>query len=110
MTRPITLILIAETVCSYYDVSMDDLVGSARTTYINSARQMFMHLACKLSERSLPEIASFIHRSCHTTVMHGAGRVVAGDGITRARATELEAIITGRPLRVAAGRNGLVTA
>jgi chromosomal replication initiator protein len=62
---------IVRAVCDHYGTSEIDLLSDRRAREFARPRQVAMWLGRKLTFRSLPEIARFLRRGDHTTVMHG---------------------------------------
>ena len=68
--------LIISQVCKFYSVDESVLRGTQRTRGVSEARQMSMYLIRKLTNLSLPDIASEFAKD-HTTVMHSIRKVEA---------------------------------
>lgn len=66
--RPIHAVAIEA--CERHQISMAQLLSSARSAYIVRARQEVMYRAHHELGVSLPVIGHFLHRD-HTTVLHG---------------------------------------
>jgi len=59
-----------------FNLDGDDIVGKRRTARINHARQITMYLIRELTELSLPQIGQLLGGRSHTTVLHGANKIV----------------------------------
>ena len=62
---------IVRAVCDHYNLPMIDLLSDRRSREVSRPRQVAMWIARKMTIRSLPEIARYLRRGDHTTVMHG---------------------------------------
>ena len=82
-TGAYTLKLIADRVCRFHGVSLDELRGKNRKRRFVLARQCFCYWARQLTEAHYPHIGRFLDRD-HTTVLHGER--VYRDRASRARA------------------------
>ncbi len=71
----ITAAMIMGATAEFFDVSLDDLVGSSRSRVLVNARQMAMYLCRELTDMSLPRIGEQFGGRDHTTVMHANKRV-----------------------------------
>jgi chromosomal replication initiator protein len=61
----------------YFNISIDDLMGSSRSRVLVSARQMAMYLCRELTDLSLPKIGEKFGNRDHTTVMHAERKIRA---------------------------------
>ncbi len=61
----------------YFDISIDDLVGSSRSRVLVAARQMAMYLCRELTDLSLPKVGEQFGNRDHTTVMHAERKIKA---------------------------------
>ena len=75
--KKITVQLIMDTVCDYYSVSMNELVGATRKREITVPRQIAIYLTRELTGMSLPQIGNEFGGRDHTTVMHSCKIVEA---------------------------------
>ncbi len=66
---------IAESVASFYNISMDDLVKQSRKKEFVKPRQIAMYLIRKELDNSFPSIGDFFGGRDHTTVMHAVEKV-----------------------------------
>ncbi|WP_106850188.1 chromosomal replication initiator protein DnaA [Blastococcus sp. Marseille-P5729] len=66
---------IMQQVCTYYDVSIDDLCGRNRSKTLVMPRQIAMYLCRELTDLSLPRIGQQFGGKDHTTVMHAVKKV-----------------------------------
>ena len=64
-----TLQGILDSVCSFYNISSDDIKGTCRMANIVKARQVAMYLSKELTSESLNSIGEFLKRK-HTTVLY----------------------------------------
>ncbi len=71
----ITVDMIIEAVCQYYDVLDDDIKGSSRSRRIVGPRQMVMYLSREETKTSLPQIGEVLGGRDHTTIMYGHSKV-----------------------------------
>lgn len=60
---------------SFFDVSMDDLVGPNRSQTLVQARQISMYLCREMTDLSLPKIGQLFGGRDHTTVMHAYRKI-----------------------------------
>ena len=95
-TGAYTLKLIADRVCRFHGVSLDELRGVSRKRRFVLARQCFCYWARQLTEAHYPHIGRFLDCD-HTTVLHGER--VYRERASRARARRRE----GRRLAAQAG-------
>lgn len=72
-TRP-RVDAIVEHVAEHFSLTRDDLVGKGRTRLVSGPRQIAMYLSCKLTDDTLPQIASVFNRD-HSTVVHARDKV-----------------------------------
>ncbi len=72
----ITPELIIETVCDHYNITLDQIRSSNRSSNITRPRMICMYL-CRnmLSNMTLKQIGSYLGNRNHTTVMHGAENI-----------------------------------
>ncbi|WP_375484616.1 chromosomal replication initiator protein DnaA [uncultured Jatrophihabitans sp.] len=61
----------------YFQISLDDLVGTSRSRTLVGARQMAMYLCRELTDLSLPKIGEKFGNRDHTTVMHAERKIRA---------------------------------
>ena len=66
---PLTIRTIQERVSEYFDIQISEMRSLRRNRSIARPRQVAMHLACRLTEHSLPVIGNCFNRD-HTTVRH----------------------------------------
>ena len=81
--------------CKYYNLSTNNFLSKRRQNGIVKVRQVAMHLACQMTDCSLPEIGRRFRRD-HTTVMHANRKymaLVANDPEIKAEIDELMEII-----------------
>jgi chromosomal replication initiator protein len=75
--KKVTAQLIMDTVCEYYSVSYNELVGATRKREITVPRQIAIYLTRELTGMSLPQIGNEFGGRDHTTVMHSCKLVEA---------------------------------
>ncbi len=75
--KQVTAELIMQTVCEYYGVTLNDLVGPTRKREITVPRQIAIFLTREMTGMSLPQIGSVFGGRDHTTVMHSCKTVEA---------------------------------
>lgn len=73
-TRKITVKLIQEEVCKYYNIKLEDFRSRKRTKNIAYPRQIAMYLARELTDLSLPKIGEEFGKD-HTTVIHAYEKI-----------------------------------
>lgn len=67
--------IIIDVVSSYYDLTVDELVGKGRAKRYVQARQIAMYLCRELTDLSLPKLGAAFGGRDHTTVMHAERRI-----------------------------------
>lgn len=96
--KAVTLSKIAESVASFYSITMEDLLKQSRRKEFVKPRQTAMYIARKELGSSFPSIGEFFGGRDHTTVMHGVEKVekavVSNDGIKQEVELILEKIYT----------------
>ena len=73
--KAITPELIINTVCSYYDVSLDDFKSNKRTKEIAYPRQIAMYLLYSMCSLKYEKIAEITGRKDHTTVLYAVKKI-----------------------------------
>lgn len=68
---------------SYFEVSMDDLIGPNRSQTLVQARQISMYLCREMTDLSLPKIGQLFGGRDHTTVMHAYRKIKEQMGSNR---------------------------
>ncbi|MBR3644985.1 MAG: chromosomal replication initiator protein DnaA [Lachnospiraceae bacterium] len=71
----ITCERILDIVAEHQDISVTDLLSPKRTKDIAYARQIYMYLARKLTDKTDSDIGSVVNRSDHSTVIHGVKKI-----------------------------------
>jgi len=71
----ITLDNIQRTVADYYNLKINDIIGTRRSRSVARPRQMAMSLSKELTNHSLPEIGKAFGGRDHTTVIHACKKV-----------------------------------
>lgn len=89
--RQVTFELIAETVCSHYNIDSDLLYGKSRKREISDARQVVMYLAKKLTQLSSTNIGLRLSRN-HATVLHACKTIEERLSIEKELREDLETI------------------
>lgn len=75
--RNITIQDIQKTVCEYFSISHNELIGRRRDQKIVKPRQVAMYLCKELTGGSYPEIGQEFGGRDHTTVMHSCRKIDA---------------------------------
>lgn len=73
--RNITIREIQKTVCEYFSISMNELIGKRRDQKVVKPRQVAMYLCKELTGSSYPEIGQEFGGRDHTTVMHSCRKI-----------------------------------
>lgn len=73
-TRQITIKLIQEEVCKYYNIKFEDFKSRKRTKNIAYPRQIAMYLSREMTDLSLPKIGEEFGKD-HTTVIHAYEKI-----------------------------------
>lgn len=73
--KPISISVIQQEVCKFYQINKNDLVGNKRSQSIVFPRQMAMYLSRELTDHSLPKIGSEFGGRDHTTVMYANEKI-----------------------------------
>lgn len=74
-TRQVTSGIIMREAATYYDVTVEDLIGPSRRRPLVVARQVAMYLHRELTELSLPRIGEIFGDRDHTTVLHAQRKI-----------------------------------
>lgn len=94
--RQITVELIQEKVCSYYDMDVKLLQAKSRKREIVQARQISMYLSKKYTDYSLARIGSMLGKKDHATVLH-ACKTIADlmeiDKTIKGNVSDIEALL-----------------
>lgn len=72
---PISLESIQSSVASAFNMTIEDILSSKRTSDLALARQIAMYLCRKCTEASLQEIARSFKKKDHTTVLHAHRKI-----------------------------------
>jgi len=75
--RNITISDIQKTVCEYFSINHNELVGKRRDQKVVKPRQVAMYLCKELTGASYPEIGQEFGGRDHTTVMHSCRKIDA---------------------------------
>ncbi|MCD7806493.1 MAG: chromosomal replication initiator protein DnaA [Lachnospiraceae bacterium] len=74
--KQITPEIILQVVCDHYNVSEQSVLSSKKTRDIAMTRQIIMYLCREyINDMSLKQIAEFLGKKDHTTIMHGIEKV-----------------------------------
>ncbi|MDO4695377.1 chromosomal replication initiator protein DnaA [Porphyromonas sp.] len=73
--RSLSVSDVIKTVCSYYDIAMDDVKGRSRKREIVLARQICMYISKEHTDASLVAIGRELGRRDHTTVLYATRTV-----------------------------------
>jgi chromosomal replication initiator protein len=84
---------IAESVASFYSITIDDLIKQSRKKEYVKPRQTAMYLIRKELEISFPSIGDFFGGRDHTTVMHGVEKIEKAVKVQDEIKQELELIL-----------------
>lgn len=71
----VTISQVINSVCSYYNVSIDALSSTSRSRAIAFPRQIVMYLSRTETDASLPQIGSELGNRDHTTVLYGYEKI-----------------------------------
>jgi chromosomal replication initiator protein len=83
---------ILDTVCDYFKVQVEDVLGKSRKREFVLARQIAMYFSQTLAKVSVGRIGRLIGNRDHSTVMHSISKVTEQMQIDKAFAKELKAI------------------
>lgn len=89
--RQVNFEMIAEEVCSHFNIATDLLYTKVRTRQVADARQVLMYLAKKLAKMPLTTIGHKIDRS-HATVIHACNTIEDRLATEKKLAADIEAI------------------
>ena len=79
--KEITPELILQVVCEHYGINDQAVLSSKKTKDISMVRQIIMYLCREcINDMSLKNIAEFLGKKDHTTIMHGISKVEYVDG------------------------------
>jgi len=70
----LNLYTILETICKFYNVSIEEVQSKSRLLTIVKARHIYFYIANLSTEKSLEEIGKIINRD-HSTVIHGKNKI-----------------------------------
>lgn len=63
------------TTSEYFDITLEELCGPAKTKQLAYSRQVAMHLCRELTDLTLPKIGALFGGRDHTTVMHASKKI-----------------------------------
>ena len=72
---PVSIDAIQHSVGEFFNMPVDELLSTKRTSDIALARQIAMYLARKLTETSLQQIGFSFRKKDHTTVLHAHRKI-----------------------------------
>lgn len=73
--KSLTVDLIVDTVCQYYDLKREDLFAKRQTRTVSAPRQVAMYLIHELLGRTLKDIAHLFGKKDHTTILYACDKV-----------------------------------
>lgn len=73
--RVLSIEYIQEVVAKYFDVTLDDLKGSRRSSDVVFPRQIAMYLCKNVAQISFPKIGQAFGKRDHSTVMHACEKI-----------------------------------
>ena len=73
--KEITPALILNIVAEHFNVKSEDITSKKRNAEFVQPRQVFMYLCRDLTDTSLSNIAKFLGKKDHTTVIHGINKI-----------------------------------
>lgn len=97
--KPITVDLILEKVCGYFNVKQEDIFTKSRKQNIVQVRQIAMYLAQKHTDLSSGRIGALIGKRNHATVLHSVNQVegrIHVDKSFRSQVEEIEGLLRKR--------------
>lgn len=97
--KPITIDMIINTVCEYFNVKPEDIFTSSRKQAIVQVRQIAMYLAQKYTDLSSARIGALIGKRNHATVLHSCNLVsnrIRVDKAFRKKVEDIEALLKKR--------------
>ncbi len=62
-------------VSDYFNISEEDIISKRRTADLVLPRQICMYLCKEMTDKSLQDIAKFLNKKDHTTVIHGIKKI-----------------------------------
>ncbi len=96
--RQISVELIEEEVCKYFDLEPDVIQSKSKKQEISQARQIAMYLSRKYTDKSYSSIGELIGKRDHATVLHACktiGNWIETDKKMRTCIQEIEQLIQG---------------
>ena len=73
--KEVTPSLILNVVAEHFNVKAEDITSKKRNAEFVQPRQVFMYLYRELTDTSLNNIAKFLGKKDHTTVIHGINKI-----------------------------------
>jgi chromosomal replication initiator protein len=96
--RQISVELIEEEVCKYFDLEMEVIHSKSKKQEISQARQIAMYLSRKYTDKSYSNIGEMIGKRDHATVLHACktvGNWIETDKKFKSTIQEIEQLIQG---------------
>lgn len=96
--RQISVELIEEEVCKYFDLDMEIIHSKSKKQEISQARQIAMYLSRKYTDKSYSNIGELIGKRDHATVLHACktvGNWIETDKKFKSTIQEIEQLIQG---------------
>lgn len=97
--KPITVDLILEKACGYFNIKQEDIFTSSRKQNVVQVRQISMYLAQKHTDLSSARIGALIGKRNHATVLYACKVVedaIHVDKVFRSKVEEIEALLKKR--------------
>lgn len=97
--RQISVELIEEEVCKYFDVELNLIHSKSKKQEISQARQIAMYLSRKYTDKSYSNIGEMIGKRDHATVLHACKTVnnwIETDKKFKSSIQEIEQLIQGK--------------
>ncbi len=94
--RNVTIDVIIDKVCNYFDVSDSDIIAKGRTANVALVRQLIMYLADKHAKMTASKIGLRIGGRNHATVIHAVKQIqnrLANDKAFAQKVAEVEGIL-----------------
>jgi len=85
---------ISQTVATFYDLSMEELMGQSREKRLAGPRQLLMYILREENKLSFPNIGREVGGRDHTTAMHAYNKITNELGDNGKTRSDLEAIKT----------------
>ena len=66
---------IIQVVADYFDIAVEDICSEKRNAEIALPRQVVMYMCSKITHTKYVDIAKFLHKKDHTTIIHGIKKI-----------------------------------